>query len=160
PATSPWNPGSMKSGPILKGCTTSPRRRSASSSPSVRVVFPTPLATPAITSAGITGLSPGRGSHTRRPPSAGVSQHPRRLRAPREELPPSQELDVRLGGLAAVDRQHVLRTGRERDDRVHLRAEHDVLSRPRDGRQVLDALAGDVLGVLEEIERARRLRRG
>src|SRR5712692_7128811 len=39
----------MKSGPTLNACTTSPRRRYASSRPSVTVVFPTPLAVPATT---------------------------------------------------------------------------------------------------------------
>src|SRR5712692_5533291 len=42
----------MKSGPTLKACTASPRRRSASNSPSVTVVFPTPLETPAMTRTG------------------------------------------------------------------------------------------------------------
>src|SRR5438093_6332616 len=39
----------MKSGPTLNACTTRPRRRKASSNPSVTVVFPTPLAVPATT---------------------------------------------------------------------------------------------------------------
>src|ERR1700704_5079522 len=39
----------MKSGPTLKAWTVSPRRRNASSNPSVTVVFPTPLDTPPIT---------------------------------------------------------------------------------------------------------------
>src|SRR5713101_1330433 len=42
----------MKSGPTLKACTASPRRWSASNSPSVTVVFPTPLETPAMTRTG------------------------------------------------------------------------------------------------------------
>src|SRR5713101_6464950 len=42
----------MKSGPTLKACTASPRRRSASNNPSVTVVFPTPLETPAMTRMG------------------------------------------------------------------------------------------------------------
>ncbi len=54
----------MKSGPTLKGCTRSPRRRSVSRRPRVTVVFPTPLPTPATTSAGITG-DPGRGDGPR-----------------------------------------------------------------------------------------------
>src|SRR5712664_1808557 len=40
----------MKSGPTLKACTVSPRRRNASSRLTVTVVLPTPLATPAMTS--------------------------------------------------------------------------------------------------------------
>src|SRR4029453_17923275 len=36
----------MKAGPTLKAWTVSPRRRNASSRPSVTVVLPTPLATP------------------------------------------------------------------------------------------------------------------
>jgi hypothetical protein len=47
--TTSWNPGSMKSGPTLNPWTASPRRRNASSNPSVTVVLPTPLATPATT---------------------------------------------------------------------------------------------------------------
>src|SRR4029453_17907302 len=39
----------MKSGPTLKAWTVRPRRRNASSSPSVTVVLPTPLAVPAMT---------------------------------------------------------------------------------------------------------------
>src|SRR5215470_19173162 len=39
----------MKSGPTLNAWTTRPRRRNASRRPSVTVVLPTPLATPAIT---------------------------------------------------------------------------------------------------------------
>src|SRR6266436_5273768 len=42
----------MKSGPTLKACTASPRRWSASNRPSVTVVFPTPLETPAMTTMG------------------------------------------------------------------------------------------------------------
>src|SRR2546427_8424157 len=51
----------MKSGPTLKACTVSPRRRNASSRLTVTVVLPTPLATPAMTSTrGFTRLiSPG-----------------------------------------------------------------------------------------------------
>src|SRR2546428_7290841 len=49
PVTSSWNPGSMKSGPTLKAWTVKPLRRNASRSPSVTVVLPTPLATPAMT---------------------------------------------------------------------------------------------------------------
>jgi glyoxylase-like metal-dependent hydrolase (beta-lactamase superfamily II) len=73
--------------------------------------------------------------------------------------PTSQQLDVRLGRLPAVDGQHVLGTGRERHDRIHLRLEDHVLSRLRHRGQVLDALARHVLRVLEQVERARRLRR-
>ena len=51
PLARAWKPGSMKSGPTLNAWTESPRRRSASSSPSVIDVFPTPDATPAMTSA-------------------------------------------------------------------------------------------------------------
>src|SRR5213082_2513018 len=51
PLARAWKPGSMKSGPTLNAWTARPRRRSASSSPSVSDVFPTPDATPAITSA-------------------------------------------------------------------------------------------------------------
>src|SRR5262245_19683100 len=40
----------MKSGPTLKAWTARPRRRKAASNPSVTVVLPTPLATPATTS--------------------------------------------------------------------------------------------------------------
>src|SRR2546426_12819143 len=40
----------MKSGPTLKACTVSPRRRNASSRLIVTVVLPTPLDTPAMTS--------------------------------------------------------------------------------------------------------------
>src|SRR5204863_10139435 len=40
----------MKSGPTLNACMVKPRRRNASSSPSVIVVLPTPLDTPAMTS--------------------------------------------------------------------------------------------------------------
>src|SRR5512132_4476210 len=39
----------MKSGPTLKAWTVKPLRRNASRSPSVTVVLPTPLATPAMT---------------------------------------------------------------------------------------------------------------
>src|SRR5262245_36872739 len=42
----------MKSGPTLNAWTARPRRRNASSKPSVTVVLPTPLDTPATTSAG------------------------------------------------------------------------------------------------------------
>ena len=51
PVTSAWKAGSMKSGPTLNACAASPRRRSAAMRPSVTVVLPTPLATPAMTSA-------------------------------------------------------------------------------------------------------------
>src|SRR5205814_100800 len=47
PHTASWCPGSMKSGPTLKGWTRSPRSRSAARSASVTVVLPTPLAVPA-----------------------------------------------------------------------------------------------------------------
>ena len=47
-----WKAGSIKSGPTLKACTARPRRWSASNSPSVTVVFPTPLETPAMTRTG------------------------------------------------------------------------------------------------------------
>ena len=47
--TTSCNPGSMKSGPTLKPWTARPRRLNASNNPSVTVVLPTPLATPAIT---------------------------------------------------------------------------------------------------------------
>ena len=49
--TTACRPGSMKSGPTLNACTASPRRRSVSSRPSVIDVLPTPLETPAITTA-------------------------------------------------------------------------------------------------------------
>src|SRR5439155_1618823 len=49
PVASAWKPGSMKSGPTLNAWIRRPRRRSASRSPSVIEVLPTPVATPAIT---------------------------------------------------------------------------------------------------------------
>ena len=66
----------MKSGPTLKGCTTRPRRRKTSSNPSVIVVFPTPLAAPATTSAGITGMPLDERGHRG---SAGRIETPGRL---------------------------------------------------------------------------------
>ena len=65
PATSAWKPGSTKSGPTLNGWTVTPRRRSVSSRPRVTVVFPTPLPTPAMTSAGIIGPRKHRGEARR-----------------------------------------------------------------------------------------------
>src|SRR2546427_1388115 len=50
PVASAWKPGSMKSDPTLNAWIRRPRRRSASRSPSVIEVLPTPVATPAITS--------------------------------------------------------------------------------------------------------------
>src|SRR5258705_320769 len=55
----------MKSGPTLKPWTASPRRRNASNRPSVTVVLPTPLATPATIRRRV-GPSPGRVSLAQR----------------------------------------------------------------------------------------------
>src|SRR5712692_8569869 len=56
----------MKSGPTLNACTRRPRRRYASSRPSVTVVFPTPLAVPAMTRARVTLPLHGPGDAGRR----------------------------------------------------------------------------------------------
>src|SRR5215471_19039112 len=68
----------MKSGPTLKPWTIRPRRRKASSKPSVTVVLPTPLATPAITRM--------RGVRRMLPPIRSIrpARHPPGAQGPRE----------------------------------------------------------------------------
>ena len=56
-AATSWCMGSRKSGPHLKGWTTSPRSRSAAMSPQATVVFPTPDDVPATTMTGTDAMS-------------------------------------------------------------------------------------------------------
>ena len=60
----------------------------------------------------------------------------------------------------AVDRHHVLRAGRERDDAVHLGAQCHIAAGCADRRPDLDPVAVDDRDVHEQVERRRRLRRG
>ena len=95
PATSAWKPGSMKSGPTLNGCTGSPRRRSVSSRPRVTVVFPTPLPTPATTSAAIIGTPGARTPGWR---------HRRAARRPEREIARRKRWRPERAGLPIEDR--------------------------------------------------------
>ena len=72
---------------------------------------------------------------------------PRSGNAPRSVSPP------------AVDRQDVLRTGRERDHQVHLRAQPDIAARRRYRRIERQRPLDGPRNVHEQVERARRLRR-
>src|ERR1700723_1590802 len=60
----------------------------------------------------------------------------------------------------AVDRHHVLRTGREGDEAIHFGAQRHVAARGADRRQHVDRVAVDDRNIHEQVERRWRLGRG
>src|SRR6516165_3879336 len=70
-------------------------------------------------------------------------------------------LEMRFGGphCEAVDRQHVLRTGRERDNAVDLGAQRHIAAWCADRRPDLDTIAVDHRNIHEQVQRRRGFRR-